>query len=229
MEMKESQASFYVNYLIPELQLKLEEIMNRESNSNPDENYSKNINILRNEITALARYDNKITLFEDIKNLTPEIFNSGLASALEDYLKKLKGYYIKVMNAAINERDRKIEELSKKLSGKDKVLLLRQNYYNDKLAEQILNKRDFDKIIQFKERLLQKAEPGFHIPESKFGRAQFFAPRKRIGDTIIGTYWFNLAVLWIFNVIFYLSLQGGVIKKGIELISNIGVNYIRPK
>jgi hypothetical protein len=227
IEMKESQTSFYVNYLIPELQLILEEITNRAGNFNSEDDYSRNMNILKNEITALAMHDDRITLFEDIKNLTPAMFNSELAVRLEDYLKTLQGYYIKLMNVATNEKDRKIKDLGKKMSGKDKVILLRQNYYNDKLAELVLNKSDYDKIIQYKDRLLQKAEPGYHIPESKFGRAQFFAPYKRIGNIIISTYWFNFTVLWIFNIIFYLSLQIGIIKKGIDLLSNIGFKRIK--
>lgn len=227
IEMKESQASFNVNYLIPELQLKLTEIANFEGSISSGDDYLKDIKILRNEIAALARYDDKITLFEKIENITAENFNSELASRLDIYLRKLHGYYIKVMDAAINEKDKKIEDLGRKIGGKDKILLLRRNYYNDKLAEQVLNKRDYDRIIQFKDRLLQKAEPGFHIPESRFGRAQFFAPYKRIGNVIISTYWFNLAVLWIFNIIFYLSLQFGVIKKGIDLLSNFGFRSIK--
>ena len=227
IEMKESQSSFNVNYLLPELQIKLEKISNQENSSDAGNNYLKNINILRNELYTLARYDDNIRLFKDTKNITPISFNSGLASELTEYLKKLREYYIKVMNASINQRDLIIEDLTRKIGGKDKVLLLKQNYYNDKLAEQVLNKRDYDKITQYKYHLVQKAEPGFHIPESRYGRAQFFAPYKRIGSETISTYSFNLMVIWIFNIIFYLSLQFGILKKGIDSLNNFGFKGLK--
>jgi len=229
IERKESEASFYVNYLIPELQLILEESRDNWNNSERGADYTKNINILKKELMAITRYNEKIPLFEDAENLTPEMFNSIMASRLNIYLKKLRDYYLKIMNAAINEKDRKIEDLSKRIGGKEKVILLRQKFYNDNLAEQVLNKRDFDKIIQFKNHLLQKADPVFHLPESRFGRAHFFAPYKRIGNIIISTYWFNLAVLWIFNAIFYLCLQLSVFKKGTDLLGNIGFRNIKSK
>jgi deoxycytidine triphosphate deaminase len=222
IERKESEASFNVNYLIPELQLKLQESLDLLKNTRQEAVFNKNISILRNEIIAFATYDNKIPLFKDVEKITPEIFNSEIAAGLDIYLKKLRAYYLKIMNAAIDEKDREIDDLGKRIGGKEKVVLLRQEYYNDDLAEQVLNKRDNDKIIQYKNRLLQKAEPAFHLPESRFGRAHLFAPYKRIGKVIISTYWFNLAVLWLFIAIFYLCLQLGIFKKGTELLSNIG-------
>ena len=229
IERKESEASYYVNYLIPELLQKNEESRSYWKNSERGADYTKNINIIHNELMAITRYNIKMPRFEDAENLTPERFNSIMASKLDIYLKKLRGYYLKVLNDAIEEKDRKIEDLAKRIGGKEVVLLLRQNYYNDNLAEQVLNKRDNDKIIRFKNQLIQKAEPAFHIPDSRFGRAHFFAPYKRIGNIMISTYWFNLTVLWIYISIFYLCLLTGVFKKGINLFSSISYSKKQSK
>lgn len=223
VEQQESESSFKVNYLIPELKLKLDRINRTNDDSGNQTDFINNISIIKNEVCQLAGNDKRIPPFSNIESLTPEMFNAGLAVELDRYLTDLRGFYLKVMNRAIDEKDRMIENLGKNAGGKAYVLKLRLDYYNQNLAEEVLNKRDNDKIIEFKNQLIQKADPIFHIPESEFGRAHFFAPGKRIGNILINTFWFDLIVLWLFNALMYISLLTGLFKKGLNWFSSLNL------
>ncbi len=222
IEKQESVASFKMNYLVPELQLKLNIVrryvftdMNRQLLNNE-------LEMLKNELTIIAGSDPKIPLFTQMTKLNFDNFTLRVADELETYLSNLKKYYSKMLDKAINNKDQKLSELDKKLGGNHAVVKLRQEYYNDNLAEMVLNKSERDKILQENNRFIQKAEPIFYIPESRYGKAHFFAPEKRVGNFLIDTYWFNLLVIWIMNIVLYLFLQFSIIKNFVNFLGNIG-------
>lgn len=221
VEKRESEASYRVNYLIPEMQLILEDCMRYKEKKNQDVNLKKSLNILNNEISSLSVFDRNIPVFAFINQLTPSKFNSVVADKLNLYLQQVKNYYLKMLDISLRNKDKIIADLGKKLRGKEKIVQMRQMYYNENLAELVLNKRDNDKIILYRNHLVQKAEPVFAIPESRFGRSHFYAPAKRVGRLTIDTLWFNVSFLWFMNLIFFLFLQFGVIKHSIGFLETI--------
>jgi hypothetical protein len=56
---------------------------------------------------------------------------------------------------------------------------------------------------------------------SKYGRAHFFAPVKRLGNLEIDTYWFNMAVVWIVSFLLYIALYYNLLRKLIDFIGNL--------
>ena len=54
-------------------------------------------------------------------------------------------------------------------------------------------------MIETPDRIIQKFAPVYMRPVSKYGRAHFYAPYKKIGNITIDTFWFNIIVLWIVN------------------------------
>ncbi len=72
-------------------------------------------------------------------------------------------------------------------------------------------------------KIIRKNDPVYTKPASKFGRAQFFAPYKQIGNLQIDTFWFNLMVLWIGILLFYLALYYNILKKLVGWIEKPGL------
>ena len=208
-EKKESQASFMINFLIPELDLLL-----LEYKENPDKKlaYAKNLNIIRSELSKIVKYNRRIPEFARINDLNTERFTYKTENELVRYLGHLKNYYFKVFDKATSEKDSILSVMRDRAGSKEKLIALRRCCYNENLAEIVLNKHETEKIIQYKDNLIQKAEPVFHIPTSRDGRAQFYAPVKRLGNYIIETFWFNIGVIWLINIGLYILLQAGTIR-----------------
>ena len=127
-----------------------------------------------------------------------------------------------------------------KLGGQEALIRFRETYHNIKLEEILLNAHETDKIITYKNSLIRKDEPVYKSPEMNFGRAHFFAPEKRFMNLLIDTYWFNLLIIILMALFFYVLLLYEVLKKFIDAFSQfhfysaIGewrkhiVNAIRP-
>ena len=64
-------------------------------------------------------------------------------------------------------------------------------------------------------------------PGSKFGRAHFFAPYKRIGNLKIETMIFNMIVLWVMIFILFVTLYYNVLKRFIRLLESLKLPILR--
>ncbi len=60
-------------------------------------------------------------------------------------------------------------------------------------------------------------------PVSNYGRTHFYAPYKQIGNIAIDTFWFNIIVLWIAIIIFYIALYFNLLQKAITFFGNMRV------
>jgi hypothetical protein len=50
-------------------------------------------------------------------------------------------------------------------------------------------------------------------PISKFGRAHFYAPVKKLGGLTIDTYLFNFLFIWVTALLFYLTLVFDILRR----------------
>ena len=67
----------------------------------------------------------------------------------------------------------------------------------------VMNSLSTIKIYESDKKLIQKADPVFMKPGSKYGRAHFYAPYKQIGNLKIDTLLFNMVAIWIMTVCLY--------------------------
>jgi hypothetical protein len=87
-------------------------------------------------------------------------------------------------------------------------------YKNNRLTELLLELAGSRKVvIELGDKLLPGAEPGYTKATSKYGRAHFFAPYKRLGNWEIDTFWFNFMVLWMVSIILYAALYFNLLRK----------------
>ncbi|RUT79591.1 ATP-binding cassette domain-containing protein [Ancylomarina longa] len=116
-------------------------------------------------------------------------------------------------NHMSEKRDQKYDSLVNQYGGKKQVINYKQKYYNAAIEQIALNRLELKKIIEYKQELIQLKDPVFQIPTSKNGRAQLYAPRKRLGNYLIDTFWFNIVIVWLTTIIFYLSLYFDVLRR----------------
>lgn len=214
LEKKKSEASYIASYLIPALNNKISKIQY----GNNEKLRLKNINILRDEIIKLNKKTPNYS-FDKVNNITDEKLDAQLFKELQDHLRLVTRYYQKKQNKAISLLDKEVAELTDQLGGKDALVELKKNYYNDFLADMVMNRTEIHKIHNTGDGFVQLADPIYKDPVSNYGRAHFYAPIKKLGSLEIETYWFNVIVMWLFSIVLYIMLLTDILRKLIDSIT----------
>jgi len=123
-------------------------------------------------------------------------------------------------NFKIAEQKREAE--NKSISA-DELIALRENNENKRLKFLVLDIDNPDKIIRTPLKYVQKSDPGYMTATSRYGRAHFYAPFKKIGKLEINTYWFNVFVIWAVSVLLYTALYYKILQKLIHLTGNLRI------
>jgi ABC-type multidrug transport system ATPase subunit len=213
-----SDAAFKINYLLPELSLKLSTI---ERNIKLNKDFlktSKELDLLRAEISILGN-QLKGADVTFLRQLNSTDFTIATANRTRKFIDQAKRIYGRSLDNAIEEKDRLLLELRNNLGGNDELIEFRQRYHNTSLEEIVLSKRETLKIQESGNRLIRQDEPVYKIPDNKFGRAHFFAPEKKLLTVLIDTYWFNLMIIFLMTVFFYFILIGELLRKTINFLS----------
>jgi hypothetical protein len=180
----------------------------------------KNLELVRFEMNNLASRG-IIEPFADLDSLLYGSFNQQVYLSVSEHLNQAKSQFVKVGNAALYKRDEINDELILELGSKDAFIDLEDDYYNDRLAEIVLNKKEIKSMIEIDNRIIRRKTPVYMMPLSPFGRAHFYAPVKVLGNLSIDTYLFNLMVIWFSTLLFYLTLVFDVLRRLIDWAERI--------
>ena len=116
--------------------------------------------------------------------------------------------------------DSRYEELVQNL-GEDGAYAFKQRYYNENLADLVLNKSFDNKVLVTKTRLIRKKDPVFMDAESRSGRAHLYAPEKNLLGWKIDTFWFNFCVLWMMSLILYITLLTDLLRNAVTYMETV--------
>jgi ABC transport system ATP-binding/permease protein len=199
-----SDAGFKSSFLIPRLQAKVETVERLLDQGIADTETEVNLNILRNEIEYL-QYASGLMPFEYINNINIDEFDPLVAEETIGYLIYMRMHFSQEAREASADRDRVFRELESEL-GSGNLHRLRQGFHNRALADLVLNRHEIEVIHKTNERLVQKKDPIYKMPESNIGRAHFYASVKRFNNEYVDTLWFNLSVIWLMTLILYLII-----------------------
>lgn len=204
-EMNVSNASYMLNYYIPQLQSLLTDIKGQIATVRiKDYSIEKDISLLSNSISLLQKSIPHCSL--TIENMNANNFNIATFNELERYIKCAKEYYIALLNKSIKERDEKYTHFVKELGGRQALIDCKNNNTNESLSKIVLNKSEPEKIVLSKNKIIRKADPIYNLPSNRFGRSHLYSPVKRLGAFYIDTYYFNLIVLLLMQLFFYFTL-----------------------
>jgi len=207
-DMEESQNEWYASHLIDELEVELQEcLMDKYSIEYKRENFVK-LNKYIDYLSDLAGTEPGTWK----KKLNVENFNNGVKKQASEYLGVLENHFRSLKNSAMHKKDSLIESIIDDI-GKAELISLRNNYENAWLNERVLDRDRIEKIYETGNKIIQKYEPGFMKATSKFGRAHFYAPVKKLGSLEIDTYVFNLLVIWLGSFLLYLALYLRLFRK----------------
>jgi ABC-type multidrug transport system ATPase subunit len=214
-----SESTFKSSFLIPRLLNIIEECERNLDNPANKELVKKNLRILQNELEVMGSYPN-IFPFEYIDYLNIDYFDEDIAEETLDYLTYLRFFFQDAAREATRKRDSVYQVLTDSL-GEDRLIQIKQEHHNEHLWDYVTNRAEVNKIIQVNDRLIQKKDPIFMIPENNIGRAQFYAPFKKFNDQLYDTKWFDLMVIWLFSFLLYVLLLLDVFRKITNYFTNL--------
>ena len=203
-EQRNSDASFKSSFLIPRLISKVELVERNISLGLDNEETERNLKILQNEVDYLQR-SSGLMPFEYLANINMEQFQGVVAEETMGYLIYLRLHYSQSAREAAEVRDRIYRQLESEL-GSNALYNLRQDNYNKALADILLNRYEVNALYKADERLVQKKDPIYLIPDSNIGRAHFYAPVKKFNNVYVDTLWFNISALWLMSLVLYLAI-----------------------
>ncbi len=214
-DLLKSQNNYKLSYLIPELQNYANVCMANLNDKSKLKHSENLLFILRNEIVKLNKTNP--FKFNSVEKLNINNFNQSTYESLEKYFTAANKFLNNNQYKLNLKSDSVSRFLVKKLGSRNAVFKLKQKNHNKKLEDIVRNKIEFDAIKVEDNELVQVIDPIFKIPESRNGRAHFFAPVKRLGNIIIDTVTFNILFIWFTTLIIYLTLIFDVFRKLLNL------------
>jgi len=224
-DMTVSQNDWNASFLVPALKQKVDNCL--ASDKNPDnkldvETDLKKINFHIKDLSNVTG----IKPGPWVRNLNYQDFNESVAMDTKRLLDSLRGSFRLHSRLMTFKRDSLYKLLETKI-GEDQFVALRAANYNENMANYVLNRLGTNKIYDSADRLIQKADPIFMPPGSKFGRAHFFAPFKQMGNLKIETLLFNMMVVWFMIEGLFVTLYYNLLKRFIRFLESLKLPILR--
>ncbi|HQB76889.1 MAG TPA: ATP-binding cassette domain-containing protein [Tenuifilaceae bacterium] len=211
------------NYWLKTLQNKVDLCERQMNNPTRSEDVKMAVALLKNEIIREMTASSSSGIpFKQVNHLSVKNLDKELLTDVKSYLEQLRRYYMKLYNKATDEKDRLINQLQQTEQAREAFIALKRSHYNESLAEFVRNSGEVERIIEYKQTLIQKVDPIFLLPDSKALRAHFYAPKKQLFGIYFETYWVNIFIIWLSSLGLYVLLYYRVFKRLLDISDNIG-------
>jgi len=212
-------ADFKDVYYLPELEERIDYCISAINTDNDSikEIVAEKLALLKNELYKESVRIPEIA-FDNVDGLTMDKFNSEIGKSTTEYIDKLSTYYKTLSNDNNVKREKIINWLD--INHPGVFNQRRQQYHNEATTDIVRKVYEKNKIIAYKDRLIQQTEPIFETPwvEHAFDfRAQFYSPIKHFAGRDMDTFWFNMWVVWFMSIVAYVSLYFDWLKKFMDL------------
>jgi ABC transport system ATP-binding/permease protein len=219
LEREEMQSDFKAVYYIPHLQDILEQAMQLRSEGNVAL-ASARTQLLSAEIERELRAvgDDK---FPGIGQLRSARIDSALYGSAAGFLENLRRMYLNRNRQARRQREALVARLTESPADMRAFQRSKNGYTNDQVSIHVLQKRELNRLLAYRDRIEQNVYPVFQMPEPRHlldWRAHFYAPKKHFAGKYYDTLWFNTAVLWLFSAALFILLYFDAIRRLINII-----------
>lgn len=220
-EMMISQYDWQSSFLIPELKKKSNECAIAAGKPEYADIYSSNLRKLSFHINELSS-EVGLDPWPAMRVIKREPFNPDAAYIVNVFLDSLqKGIRSKFLYyTAVKDQ---ITDSLVRLAGQEGLVHIRATTHNKELADMVLSRTVQKKIYETADRLIQKSDPVLMQPGSRTGRAQFYASYKMLGNLKISTIWFNMMIIWLMNLLLFVTLYFNILKRLLNLLERIHI------
>lgn len=210
-------------YRIPRLTEALETVslkLRNEGMISPEES---EIRLLRNE-TAYLSASGIIEPFSGTDSLRPGLFNGDLAERLSQWLNRIDSEYRRLSLIADMNLDNYVS------SNKMALDLLYNSYHNDKLEDIVRKVYEKNKMLEFRDRLIQNADLIYLEPATTGApgfRTWFMAPVKRFMGLRVDTFRFNVILVLSSVIVLYVLLYTEALRRLVMSFERTGLGKKR--
>jgi hypothetical protein len=224
-DMEISQNDWLASFLIPNLKVTVDKCLAAKKDSGNIEVYEESIKKLSYHIHDLA-VKSGLNPGKIADGLNVPTFNDYTADQVKTYLDTLSRTF-RAKSRSITDQRTSLYNQIESVIGADEFLKLRDNHYNETLADIVLNRTSTIKIYDAGDRFIQKADPVYMNPGSRWGRAHYYAPFKQIGNLKIRTLVFNIIMIWIMIFFLFVTLYYNMLKRFISLLEMLKLPILR--
>lgn len=162
-------------------------------------------------------------------SLQPAVFTAGTGRQLSAYIEEFRRNYQSIYNqqSALVEQ----KKIFYQKQGFD-LATEKDEHYNESLADLVKNVTTENRLLEYKGTLLQQINPVFQYPSTNQllnYRTAFFFPEKNLLGLKISTLAFNLIVIWLMSMVFYVTLYFELFRKLIDSFANVNIAIRKPQ
>jgi hypothetical protein len=161
-----------------------------------------------------------------IDSISYTLYKPALNASITAFLDRALIIYRNRYSRAVGERDSTYHRLVSELGGEDQVLTFRQEYDNKQLASVVTQEKEIQHYILSNGEMISKKNAVYREPLRNNGRAHFYAPVKRIFNLKVNTFWFNMSLTWIFNLLSLIFLYFDAIRKLLDYFETLRLNRL---
>ena len=239
----ESQSDFKMVYWLPEMRDRLDEVRSEYQKKQKIVDEAETLQLLYNEIFKEIQTPDTVRFsflyglrkkyhtirrtrkqqeipneFEELDKLSPASFNSELADKIAEFLDQRERFYSMSFSEIVNFKDAKINLYLEERP--ETYKRYRNMYFNEGIADIIKKVYESNKILEYRQELIQHYDPIYQDPTVKGYldfRSHFFSPTKYFMGKYFDTFYFNIVVVWILTLILYIFLYFDLLKKLISI------------
>lgn len=219
-------AHYKKQYYLPTLESKLAFVINNgsrwrdRSENNP---VKRSLDLLRSEI------QHELTLigkdrFPYLDKLQIGKFDSLTYHKTDTFLRVLNKFYGNRWAKADEEKQAAVLTLTDTPEKQTLYDLSRMRFENEAVTRMVKNSNESKRILEWDGQLVQKVSPIFfddHRPIHYFDfSANFYVPTKYFAGQKYDTFYFNLAMIWLFSLALYVTLYFEMLKRLIKALEN---------
>lgn len=222
LRMDESQNDYYASYLIDALVKDLWKCTKIIGDPEKKDSLNGYFTKLNYNIGMLSDLAGVIVPSGWGSSLKPGKFDEETAAEASVWLENLKRPFKKARNSAIARSDALTIGMINDI-GIEGLIKRRTDYENRGLRELVLDQMNLQKTHETIDKIIQRYDPGYMKATSRYGRAHFYAPVKRLGDKEISTYMFNMAFVWIVSILLYIALYYNLLRRLIDFTGSLKI------
>lgn len=203
-EVEIRQAEYVLDYLIPELKSLKDSAFLLDPGTGTERRDPGDLRALAVGLEALA---NRAGLSADIPpgDFLPRRYSRETADRVARFLEKARSvFWEKRKGASLHKRE--LEGAMVERYGAEAWQRLRKEKTNKSVEDVALATYSPEKIARSGDRLVQKASPISQIPENRWGSAHFLSGVKKVGETEVETFPFNIGIILISLAILLIAL-----------------------
>jgi ABC transport system ATP-binding/permease protein len=210
-----SRAKFMRDYWSNTMRSKLMEISADLNSGRKGDNLDKNMRFVRNEIRKKSLEYPGLNL-EPYNNLNSDKITPEIVSAALGFTDNIRNAFVKKYSRAFMMKDSVVTNLE--LKDKSGLLRTKETCFNSSLSDFVTNAnaKINERVLEYKDDLIQKVDPVFLYPDNRFIKAHFYAPVKMFFGTYLDTCIVNLIVIWAMTILVYLALRFRILKQFLE-------------